>query len=34
MKHKNKVKKLEARIRAYEALRSKQGYTKPGSLNK
>lgn len=34
MKQKNKVKKLERRIKAYEVLDNKKGYTKPGSVKK
>lgn len=34
MKYKNRQARLEARIKAYEGMKSKQGYTKPGSLNK
>lgn len=38
MKHKNKVKRLKARIRDYEAmmsrLRDMKGFHKPGSVNK
>jgi hypothetical protein len=34
MKHKKKIKNLEARQRAWEALKNKQGYKKPGSQKK
>lgn len=34
MKYKNRKERLIARQKAYEALKDKQGYTKPGSLNK
>ena len=34
MKYKKKVANLQARIKAFEALKSKQGFTKPGSKNK
>ena len=33
MKYKNRIKRLEARQKEYEAMKDKQGYTKPGSLN-
>ena len=33
MKYKNRIKRLEARQKAYEAMSDKKGYTKPGSLN-
>jgi len=39
MKHRNRVKKLEARIKGYEAIQAKQtgtsnAFHKPGSLRK
>jgi hypothetical protein len=34
MKYKNKIKKLEARIKAWESIKNKTGYTKPGSQKK
>ena len=34
MKHKKKIKNLEARQRAWESLKNKQGYKKPGSQKK
>lgn len=34
MKYKNRQARLLARQKAYEQLKDKQGYTKPGSLNK
>lgn len=34
MKYKNRLKKLEARIKFYETIKSKTGYTKPGSQKK
>lgn len=34
MKYKNKIKKLEARIKFYEVIKNKTGYTKPGSQKK
>lgn len=34
MKYKNRLKRLAARQAKYEALKNKQGYTKPGSKNK
>jgi hypothetical protein len=34
MKYKNRKARLVARQKAYEAMKSKQGYTKPGSMNK
>jgi hypothetical protein len=34
MKYKNKLKKLEARIKFYETIKNKTGYTKPGSQKK
>lgn len=34
MKYKNRLKRLEARRKEYEAMKDKKGYTKPGSLNK
>ena len=34
MKYKNRRKRLLARQKAWEALKNKQGYTKPGSLKK
>jgi hypothetical protein len=34
MKYKNRLKKLEARIKFYETIKNKTGYTKPGSQKK
>lgn len=34
MKYKKKIKNLEARQRAWESLKNKQGYKKPGSQKK
>lgn len=34
MKYKNKIKKLEARIKFWELIKNKTGYTKPGSQKK
>jgi len=34
MKYRNKVKKLQARIKAFEAMKDTKGYTKPGSVRK
>ena len=34
MKYKKKIKNLEARQRAWETLKNKQGYKKPGSQKK
>lgn len=34
MKTKNRRARLAARQREYEALKNKQGYTKPGSMKK
>lgn len=34
MKYKNRLKKLEARIKFYEAIKNKTGYIKPGSQKK
>lgn len=34
MKYKKKLANLQARIKAFEALKSKQGFTKPGSQKK
>lgn len=34
MKYKNKKKVLEARIKFWESIKNKQGFTKPGSVNK
>lgn len=34
MKYKNRKIRLQARQKAYEALKDKQGFTKPGSMNK
>ena len=34
MKYKNRLARLVARQKAYEAISDKKGYTKPGSLNK
>ena len=34
MKYKKKIANLNARIKAYENLKGKQGYTKPGSQKK
>ena len=34
MKYKNRIARLTARQKEYEAMKDKQGYTKPGSLNK
>ena len=34
MKYKNRKARLVARQKWYEALKDKQGYTKPGSMNK
>lgn len=34
MKTKNKRKNLQARIKAWEAIKNKQGFKKPGSLKK
>lgn len=34
MKYKKKIKNLEARQRAWEVLKNKQGYKKPGSQKK
>ena len=34
MKYKNKLKKLEARMKFYETIKNKTGYTKPGSQKK
>lgn len=34
MKYKNKMRNLEARIKQFELMKNKQGYTKPGSQKK
>lgn len=34
MKYKNKIKKLEARIKFWESIKNKTGYIKPGSQKK
>lgn len=34
MKYKKQIKNLEARQRAWESLKNKQGYKKPGSQKK
>lgn len=34
MKYKNRIKNLEARIRFWEGIKNKQGFTKPGSKKK
>lgn len=34
MKYKKKIKNLEARQRAWEVLKNKQGYKKPGAQKK
>ena len=34
MKYKNRIARLQARQKAFEALKDKQGFTKPGSMNK
>lgn len=34
MKYKNKLKRLEARIKHWESIKNKQGFTKPGSKSK
>lgn len=34
MKHKKKLENLKARQKAWEALKNKQGYRKPGSEKK
>lgn len=34
MKYKNRKANLIARQKAFETIKNKQGYTKPGSLNK
>lgn len=34
MKYKNRQARLLARQKAWEAMKNKQGYKKPGSLNK
>lgn len=34
MKYKNRIKRLEARIKAWESLKDKAGRRKPGSKNK
>jgi hypothetical protein len=34
MKYKSRLKKLEARIKFYETIKNKTGYTKPGSQKK
>ena len=34
MKYKKKQEKLKARIKQFELLKNKQGYTKPGSQSK
>lgn len=34
MKQKNRLKNLEARIKQFELMKNKQGYTRPGSQKK
>lgn len=34
MKYKNRKKRLLARQQQYDAMKDKQGFTRPGSLNK
>jgi len=34
MKYKNRLKRLEARLKWWDSLSNKTGYTRPGSRNK